>query len=605
MGSKYRWLAAVLWVAILTLPGISRGASTNVFSVADATVCSGWSDLNFGGYEDIAVGYSFRGEVFPLYKKAILMRSLVRFDLQGRLPGGVYASNIIEGRIRLSLREVNSSRIFDAPLSVWLVTNSWSEAQVTWNSRPHGESVEVTHSWRTNMVPQQIEIVLPAAVVRNWWSNPAANQGVELSCPWAETNNFFASFAGREAGASGPVLEISYTEPGRYTIAGQVTSPNWPYGGLAGITISTDSGETTTTSSNGAFVLSEVPWGQHRITAHRVDYEAPAGLPETWQEMFVTENLEGILFTNLSCKARPEVRVNIATNVVAPGETINVELTLENVGAEVGSVGAQVELSFDPGLVSVGTVTTNTWPGTIAHYLPGTRYPTDYGVIAQTEQQGFGSNQSFSFSVPLTVLHTLSTGEIALKFRGVIEDRLAPPDATGNYLDQAGWPVWASNITVVKPMQLLGQSISTTNVRDGQTITVGYQVYSPRKISCALGCILERPGAPGVIRDETQEGAGTPEVQITEGTNWYYRDFFLNLGPADTPGTYDVVWSVQGNGLPAIAALGTRGNPHRASRANPDSHPDVSQGRTYSLLVLLDYDRCAPRAVAGAQGVRL
>lgn len=81
-------------------------------------------------------------------------------------------------------------------------------------------------------------------------------------------------------------------------------------------------------------------------------------------------------------------------------------------------------------------------------------------------------------------------------------------------------------------------SISKTQTRDGQTLTLGYQIKSTSAVTAYLGCTLHGPGG-SIIEDDTHEGDAYA-ITLSPGTNWYYRDFFVNVPPGVPSGTYSV-----------------------------------------------------------------
>ena len=55
--------------------------------------------------------------------------------------------------------------------------------------------------------------------------------------------------------------------PVTYTVSGKLSSRNWPYDGVAGVTVSADTGQSDTTDLFGNYSLSDVPGGSRTITA--------------------------------------------------------------------------------------------------------------------------------------------------------------------------------------------------------------------------------------------------------------------------------------------------------------------------------------------------
>lgn len=100
---------------------------TKLYPVADATVLQGYPGINFGGVNDMWVGYDH-----CLSPNGAISRSLLRFDLSA-IPAGTQISSA-----RLYLDLINScdigSRTHTA--TVYRASASWSAGAVTWNNKP-------------------------------------------------------------------------------------------------------------------------------------------------------------------------------------------------------------------------------------------------------------------------------------------------------------------------------------------------------------------------------------------------------------------------------------------------------------------------------------
>jgi peptidoglycan/xylan/chitin deacetylase (PgdA/CDA1 family) len=86
-------------------------------------------------------------------------------------------------------------------------------------------------------------------------------------------------------------------------------------------------------------------------------------------------------------------------------------------------------------------------------------------------------------------------------------------------------------------------AISSTTARDGQTVTLRYRIQSSAARQAWLGAELQAPN--GVRADDpTHEHLANNQINISAGTNWYERQFFINL-PADANyGAYRVTWEL-------------------------------------------------------------
>ena len=100
---------------------------------------------------------------------------------------------------------------------------------------------------------------------------------------------------------------------------------------------------------------------------------------------------------------------------------------------------------------------------------------------------------------------------------------------------------WQQAFSVAAPASVLlvDKSIAATPARDGQTITLGYQISASAAATAVLDASLISPQGQ-VVSDLTHDG----QVQLVPGTQWYSRDFTINLPPQAAAGAYDVVWKL-------------------------------------------------------------
>jgi peptidoglycan/xylan/chitin deacetylase (PgdA/CDA1 family) len=87
---------------------------------------------------------------------------------------------------------------------------------------------------------------------------------------------------------------------------------------------------------------------------------------------------------------------------------------------------------------------------------------------------------------------------------------------------------------------LIDENLSATQARDGQTITVGYQINSGEAASISLECTIV--GSDGIA---VRDAANTVSINVTPGIHWYTRSFTLNLPPAAVLGAYSVTWTIR------------------------------------------------------------
>jgi uncharacterized repeat protein (TIGR01451 family) len=101
----------------------------------------------------------------------------------------------------------------------------------------------------------------------------------------------------------------------------------------------------------------------------------------------------------------------------------------------------------------------------------------------------------------------------------------------------------ASDSTNIVPQlagsRIVGANLSAAGARDGQTITVGYQISSDVVIALQLNCTLVGPGGE-VVADAIHADI----VNVTPGTAWYMRSFVVDLPPKALSGVYDVTWTI-------------------------------------------------------------
>jgi len=103
------------------------------------------------------------------------------------------------------------------------------------------------------------------------------------------------------------------------------------------------------------------------------------------------------------------------------------------------------------------------------------------------------------------------------------------------WLLAAGESVKQANAQTV---QIVGNNTSAATARDGHTLTIGYHISTDSSTPASLRCWLASP--TGQLVDDPPDVA----VTLNAGTEWYYRDFLVNLPPGATSGAYDVHWGV-------------------------------------------------------------
>jgi hypothetical protein len=100
--------------------------------------------------------------------------ALVRFDVADLLPSGVTAAQVNRARLIVYCDAVKTAGTFDA----YLVTSSWGENSVTYNSRPTINSSPTAVATAAG-AGSYIEINVTTAV-QSWITNPATNFGLKF-----------------------------------------------------------------------------------------------------------------------------------------------------------------------------------------------------------------------------------------------------------------------------------------------------------------------------------------------------------------------------------------------------------------------------------------
>jgi uncharacterized repeat protein (TIGR01451 family) len=168
--------------------------------VADADILQGRPDQNYGGNDEMWVGYDDY-----LEPDGRIARSFIRFDTSA-MPAGTSI-----GRATLYLY-LNSS--YDFPdrsrtLMVYRVTSSWTESGLTWNTQPSiGEaygSALVTHGdwgWYAFDI---------TGLVRGWLNGTWSNHGLVVRGPeHSGEDSSWKSFFTREEATYAPYISITY-----------------------------------------------------------------------------------------------------------------------------------------------------------------------------------------------------------------------------------------------------------------------------------------------------------------------------------------------------------------------------------------------------------
>lgn len=302
---------------------------------------------------------------------------------------------------------------------------------------------------------------------------PGWNTPPDLTC-YVSANSITDCGSGRE-----------YTRK-TYSISGRVVSRNFPFSGISGVTILPDKGSSATTDADGYYTLTNIEGGSRTITASHNDYWATDSNTSESRSINLTENTTNFNFTQFSCKATPEISIHIDQNPIFPGDTIFIDLTLQNSGTDLTNSLSYIDVSFDNSQVSVGSVTGIGWTkidnfdvgsAIYAWNSSGAKYlknSSEY-LISALRSGNFSNNSSYSIRIPITV-NSDATGEIIFKYRGTIADKRDPFSTGSGSLDQQGLNTKTQTISVIQP----GVPQFTENVNNivlvaeniGETVTV-------------------------------------------------------------------------------------------------------------------------------------
>jgi peptidoglycan/xylan/chitin deacetylase (PgdA/CDA1 family) len=106
--------------------------------------------------------------------------------------------------------------------------------------------------------------------------------------------------------------------------------------------------------------------------------------------------------------------------------------------------------------------------------------------------------------------------------------------------------------TVSAPaFQLVNTTISTTQARDGQTIRLGYEISNNTGAPAAVTLDGSMTDSSGQVLTDPYR---TTTITVAPGTNWYYRDFWVNVPPAPSAGAYNVGYTITPAGGAALSA---------------------------------------------------
>jgi uncharacterized repeat protein (TIGR01451 family) len=181
------------------------------------------------------------------------------------------------------------------------------------------------------------------------------------------------------------------------------------------------------------------------------------------------------------------------------------------------------------GLVSVQDILP---AGLTATAISGAGWTTNLGTLSATRSDALSPGASYD---PIIV-----TVDVAANAPASVINTVQVSGGGETNIGNNSYNDPTSIIAVVQNPTIVGENLSVTNARDGQTITVGYQISSGAAASLSLNCTIVGPGG------EVVNAADSDPVVVMPGTSWYTRSFFINLPPKALTGFYDVTWKIHG-----------------------------------------------------------
>jgi len=132
--------------------------------------------------------------------------TLIRFNLD-QIPSD---ANIKYAYLNLTLKEGGPARVL-----VRLVTSTWNEGDVTWNSKPNTAPLALPPDWSTRLPiigptpqPYSWDIV---GFVRNWFTNRYSNYGVMITPAFENVYSHLVFYSNNTGGTLfDPLLEVNY-----------------------------------------------------------------------------------------------------------------------------------------------------------------------------------------------------------------------------------------------------------------------------------------------------------------------------------------------------------------------------------------------------------
>jgi peptidoglycan/xylan/chitin deacetylase (PgdA/CDA1 family) len=263
----------------------------------------------------------------------------------------------------------------------------------------------------------------------------------------------------------------------------------------------------------------------------------------------------------------PSITINGLPDSVEEGESFTFDVILTDNGGDADRGGLAVSFPdltqphsgmlaqgpYDTGQARVETVSTSFPASTVRYFDQGDGLldppdSTAQHLLVDCDTGPFSGVKSITLRV---TPQQINDGVFSIRIRGFLGvggpygygTVYRSPNNSGTGIEQDQQYYWAyiKNVNIGSGPKIVDKSLSTSTARDGSTITIGYRINNPTGASLpvGLGCSIIDPA-------EKEAFDITNDITITAqtGTNWYYRDFIVNLPPGAQTGTYDVAWGI-------------------------------------------------------------
>ncbi|WP_221033172.1 immunoglobulin domain-containing protein [Actomonas aquatica] len=253
---------------------------------------------------------------------------------------------------------------------------------------------------------------------------------------------------------------LAFNEIDTYTISGVVTSRNYPFSGVGGVTVSTETGQSAVTVYDGTYNLTGVPAGARTVTVGDADYFAEGSASFASSTIMVDGNVADVDFNQFQAKATPVVSIEVSNESPVPGEVVEVILSLTSTGTTLSDVDTYLDVSFDESLVGVGQLSGSEWHSALTYYPENSEIYNSAGELINSQEAlvsgwrsgGVSSGSTYSIRLPLAIDSDATPGAtVSLKYRATIADRRDPVSTGSGQLDQQGYNFVSTTLVVAEP----------------------------------------------------------------------------------------------------------------------------------------------------------